>query len=127
MNVNRPRIVGDSNLATFATGERRRYDVGPLLSRGVFQRLREPGAFAAVVELRAVAKAEMARRTGLAYNTVKGYLRRIEAARNEGAAPVEPRLRQVLPYNPVPLLVASQYRSIDCRSPKPSVASNDLA
>jgi hypothetical protein len=35
-------------LATFATGERRRYDVGPLLSRGVFQRLKEPRAFAAV-------------------------------------------------------------------------------
>ena len=35
-------------LATFTTGERRRYDVGPLLSRGVFRRLREPRAFAAV-------------------------------------------------------------------------------
>ena len=32
-----------------------------------------------------VAKAEMARRTGLAYNTVKGHLRRIEAERTEGA------------------------------------------
>lgn len=35
-------------LATFATGERRRYDVRPLLSRGVFRRLQEPDAFAAV-------------------------------------------------------------------------------
>lgn len=35
-------------LATFATGERRRYDVAPLLTRGVFRRLTEPGAFAAV-------------------------------------------------------------------------------
>lgn len=32
-----------------------------------------------------VAKAEMARRTGLAYNTVKGHLRRIEAERTETA------------------------------------------
>ena len=36
-----------------------------------------------------VAKAEMARRTGLSYNTVKGYLRRIETTRDEGAAPLE--------------------------------------
>lgn len=35
-------------LATFATGERRRFDVSPLLTRGVFRRLTEPGAFAAV-------------------------------------------------------------------------------
>lgn len=35
-------------LATFATGERRRYDVGPLLTRGVFRRLSDPEAFAAV-------------------------------------------------------------------------------
>lgn len=34
-----------------------------------------------------VAKAEMARRTGLAYNTVKGHLRRIEAERTEPDAP----------------------------------------
>jgi len=35
-------------LATFETGERRRYDVGSLLTRGVFRRLQEPEAFAAV-------------------------------------------------------------------------------
>ena len=36
-------------LATFATGERRRYDVSPLLGRGVvFQRIQAPEAFAAV-------------------------------------------------------------------------------
>ena len=35
-------------LATFETGERRRYDVGPLLTRGVFRRLQEPEAFVAV-------------------------------------------------------------------------------
>jgi hypothetical protein len=35
-------------LATFATGERRRYDVRPLLTRGVFRRLQDPEAFAAV-------------------------------------------------------------------------------
>lgn len=35
-------------LATFSTGERRRYDVRPLLGRGVFRRLAEPEAFAAV-------------------------------------------------------------------------------
>lgn len=34
--------------ATFANGERRRYEVGPLLSRGVFRRLKEPAAFTAV-------------------------------------------------------------------------------
>jgi DNA-binding CsgD family transcriptional regulator len=33
-----------------------------------------------------VAKAEMARRTRLAYNTVKAHLRRIEAERDESAA-----------------------------------------
>ena len=31
--------------ATFATGERRRYDVTPLLSRGVFQRIADPAEF----------------------------------------------------------------------------------
>ncbi len=35
-------------LATFATGERRRFDVAPLMSQGVFRRLVEPAAFAAV-------------------------------------------------------------------------------
>lgn len=35
-------------LATFETGERRRYDVGPLLERGVFTALSEPAAFAAI-------------------------------------------------------------------------------
>ena len=35
-------------LATFETGERRRYDVRPLLPRGVFRRLRDRTAFAAV-------------------------------------------------------------------------------
>lgn len=35
-------------LATFATGEKRRYDVAPLLSRGVFQRIADPEAFAKV-------------------------------------------------------------------------------
>ena len=35
-------------LATFATGERRRYDVAPLLTRGVFRRIAEPKAFVAV-------------------------------------------------------------------------------
>ena len=35
-------------LATFATGERRRYDVAPLLTRGVFRRIAEPEAFVAV-------------------------------------------------------------------------------
>ena len=35
-------------LATFETGERRRYDVSPLLSRGVFQSIASPVAFAAV-------------------------------------------------------------------------------
>ena len=35
-------------LATFATGERRRYDVGPLLTQGVFRELAAPEAFAAV-------------------------------------------------------------------------------
>jgi hypothetical protein len=35
-------------LATFATGERRRYDVGPLMSRGVFKRLQDLQAFASV-------------------------------------------------------------------------------
>lgn len=35
-------------LATFATGERRRYEVAPLLSRGIFQRIASPEAFIAV-------------------------------------------------------------------------------
>ena len=35
-------------LALFATGERRRYDVRPLLGRGAFRRLADPEAFAAV-------------------------------------------------------------------------------
>ncbi len=35
-------------LATFETGERRRYDVGPLLSRGVFKAISSPDAFSAV-------------------------------------------------------------------------------
>ena len=35
-------------LLTFATGERRLYDVGPLLTRGVFRRLDDPEVFAAV-------------------------------------------------------------------------------
>jgi len=50
-----PRIVAveaeketRSILATFANGERRRYDVRPLLSRGVFLRLQEEAAFADV-------------------------------------------------------------------------------
>ena len=34
--------------ATFETGERRRYDVTPLLGRGVFQSITDPDAFAAV-------------------------------------------------------------------------------
>lgn len=36
-------------LATFATGERRRYDVTPLLNRGVFQQIANPDAFLAVL------------------------------------------------------------------------------
>jgi len=50
-----PRIVSvvaepktASVLATFANGELRRFDVTPLLSRGVFQRLQSEKAFAAV-------------------------------------------------------------------------------
>ena len=35
-------------LATFETGERRRYDVGPLLGRGVFRSIATPDAFAAL-------------------------------------------------------------------------------
>ena len=35
-------------VATFATGERRRYDVSPLLGRGVFQTLADKDAFSAV-------------------------------------------------------------------------------
>ncbi len=49
-----PRIVavepvdGRCILATFESGERRRYDVSPLLGRGVFRALSDPDAFAAV-------------------------------------------------------------------------------
>ena len=35
-------------LATFETGERRRYDVTPLLGRGVFRAITDPVAFAEV-------------------------------------------------------------------------------
>lgn len=35
-------------LATFATGEKRRYDVAPLLTRGVFRRIANTEAFARV-------------------------------------------------------------------------------
>jgi len=35
-------------VATFSTGEKRRYDVRPLLDRGVFRRIRDAQAFAAV-------------------------------------------------------------------------------
>lgn len=35
-------------LALFETGERRRYNVGPLLTRGVFRRLQDREAFVAV-------------------------------------------------------------------------------
>ena len=35
-------------LATFETGERRRYDVTPLLGRGVFRLIESPNAFSAV-------------------------------------------------------------------------------
>lgn len=35
-------------LATFATGEERRYDVSPLLGRGVFCQIADPEAFVAV-------------------------------------------------------------------------------
>lgn len=35
-------------LATFATGERRRYDVAPLLTQGVFRRIANSEAFASV-------------------------------------------------------------------------------
>ena len=35
-------------LATFETGERRRYNVTPLLDRGVFRLIRSPDAFLAV-------------------------------------------------------------------------------
>jgi len=50
-----PRIVAvkaepdsTSVLATFANGERRRFDVGPFMSRGVFRSLRSRAEFAAV-------------------------------------------------------------------------------
>lgn len=50
-----PRIVAveaepetHTVLATFETGERRRYDVRPLLGRGVFALISDPEAFAAV-------------------------------------------------------------------------------
>lgn len=35
-------------LAAFETGERRRYDVGPLLGRGVFRSVATPDAFVAL-------------------------------------------------------------------------------
>ena len=35
-------------VATFETGERRRYDVTPLLGRGVFRALSDPDAFEAI-------------------------------------------------------------------------------
>ena len=35
-------------VATFETGERRRFDVAPLLGLGVFQAISDPEAFAAV-------------------------------------------------------------------------------
>lgn len=35
-------------LATFATGEERRYNVAPLLDRGVFRQIADPEAFRAV-------------------------------------------------------------------------------
>ena len=35
-------------LATFATDEQRRYDVSPLLTRGVFKRIANPQSFVAV-------------------------------------------------------------------------------
>lgn len=50
-----PRIVkveADAEMhtiiATFATGERRRYDVGPLLDKGVFRLIQDADAFVAV-------------------------------------------------------------------------------
>lgn len=50
-----PRIVAveadperHTVVATFSTGEKRRFDVGPLLERGVFTRIRDVEAFAAV-------------------------------------------------------------------------------
>ena len=35
-------------IATFASGEKRRYDVTPLLEKGVFQRIQDADAFASV-------------------------------------------------------------------------------
>lgn len=50
-----PRIVSveakpetHTIVATFETGERRRYDVAPLLERGVFRLIASPDAFSAV-------------------------------------------------------------------------------
>lgn len=50
-----PRIVNvdaepetHTIVATFATGERRRYDVSPLLDKGIFRRIQEADAFMAV-------------------------------------------------------------------------------
>ena len=37
-----------SVIATFVSGERRRYDVAPLLAKGIFQQIADPVAFAAV-------------------------------------------------------------------------------
>ena len=41
-------VASSTLLARFSTGERRRFDVAPLLTRGVFRRLADPAAFAAV-------------------------------------------------------------------------------
>ena len=35
-------------VSTFATGEMRRYDVSPLLEKGIFRRIQDTGAFMAV-------------------------------------------------------------------------------
>ena len=49
-----PRITGveprqpASVLVSFESGERRTFDVAPLLGRGIFQRLADPDAFSAV-------------------------------------------------------------------------------
>jgi len=43
-----PEPESKTVVATFANGERRRFDVGPLMSRGVFRRLTSSVEFAAV-------------------------------------------------------------------------------
>lgn len=59
-----------------------------------------------------VAKKEMAQRTGLAYNTVKAHLRRIEAERAEADAATQLGLMPPLPYSTVPLIVGPRlYRT----------------